>query len=294
MRLEGTDVRISGATRVCGIVGDPIEHTLSPAMQNAAFESAGLDYVYVPFRLPRGATGVVADAARALGFRGLNVTVPHKVDIMAYLDSVDSEAVAIGAVNTIVNDGGHLRGYNTDAWGFAEGLKARGLQVRGRDVVVLGAGGAARAVVFTLVSLGAMVAILNRDAGRAESLARDASALGGAAVAHGPLVDAVLESRLAGASLLVNTTSVGMTPLRDATPCPLRFLRPDMAVCDIVYNPRPTLLLRDAASVGAPTVDGVEMLVQQGARAFELWTGESAPVALMRDVATRELDRASH
>jgi shikimate dehydrogenase len=285
---------ISGSTRVCGIVGDPIEQSLSPAMQNAAFEAAGLDYVYAAFRLPRGATGVCADAMRALGIRGLNVTVPHKVDMLPYLDAVDPQAGRIGALNTIVNEGGRLHGYNTDAVGFVKGIESRGIHVHGMNVMVLGAGGAARAVVFSLVDLGAQVHVLNRDAGRAASLARDVTASSGCEVAHGELTRAMLESWLPVVELLVNTTSVGMHPLGDATPCPRGLLRRDLAVCDIVYNPRETVLLRDAAACGAVTVDGVEMLVRQGAAAFELWTGVPAPVDLMRSTVVRELGHASH
>ena len=284
---------ISGRTAVCGIVGDPIEHSLSPAMQNAAFAAAGLDFVYVAFRLARGAARECAAAVRTLNLRGLNVTVPHKVEILPYLDAVDPGAARIGAVNTIVNEGGRLTGYNTDAVGFLQGLEVKGIALQGVDVVVLGAGGAARAVVFSLVERGARVTVLNRDASRAEALAHDVSASYDRAVGHGALDAAALQSLLPGAALLVNTTSVGMHPLADATPCPAALLRPGLAVCDIVYNPRPTLLLREAAGRGAATVDGVEMLVRQGAKAFELWTGIGAPVEVMRAVVVRELDHAA-
>jgi shikimate dehydrogenase len=294
MRWERISVPVSGSTTVCGIVGDPIEHSLSPAMHNAAFKAAELDYVYVPFRLPRGSARICTEAMRALGIRGLNVTVPHKVDVLQYLDSVDAQAARIGAVNTIVNDSGRLRGYNTDVAGFGQGVRERGIDVREMQVVVLGAGGAARAVVFALVDCGARVTILNRDEGKAASLARDVSTSCGCPVAHGALTQTMLESRLPGAALLVNTTSVGMSPQSDATPCPRGLLRPDLAVCDIVYNPRETLLLREALACGAVTVDGVEMLVRQGAMAFELWTGASAPVDVMRSVVVTELGHAAH
>jgi shikimate dehydrogenase len=285
---------ISGGTAVCGIVGDPIEHSLSPAMQNAAFAAAGLDFVYVAFRLPRGAARECAAAVRTLNLCGLNVTVPHKVEILPFLDAVDPGAARIGAVNTIVNAGGRLTGYNTDAVGFLQGIEAKGISLEGADVVVLGAGGAARAVVFSLVERGARVSVLNRDEARAKALANDVSASYGRPVAHCALGEQSLQSLLPGAALLVNTTSVGMHPLTDATPCPAALLRPGLAVCDIVYNPRSTLLLREAAGRGAATVDGVEMLVRQGAKAFELWTGIGAPVEVMRAVVVRELDRVAH
>jgi shikimate dehydrogenase len=285
---------ISGRTAVCGIVGDPIEHSLSPAMQNAAFAAAGLDFVYVAFRLSRGAARECAAAVRTLNLRGLNVTVPHKVEILPFLDVVDPGAARIGAVNTIVNEGGRLTGYNTDAVGFLQGIEAKEISLEGAPVVVLGAGGAARAVVFSLVERGARVTVLNREEARAKALANDASASYGRPVAHGALDEQSLQSLLPGTALLVNTTSVGMHPLADATPCPGALLRPGLAVCDIVYNPRPTRLLREAAMNGAATVDGVEMLVRQGAKAFELWTGSGAPVEVMRAVVVRELERAAH
>ena len=287
-------MHVSGATTVCGIIGDPVEHSLSPVMQNAAFEAVGLDFVYVPLRVARGCAGMGAQAMRTLGLRGLNVTVPHKVDILPYLDWIDGQAGRIGAVNTIVNQDGRLLGYNTDAAGFMQGLAAQDVCVTGLDVVVMGAGGAARAVAFSLCEAGARLTLLNRDAGKAAALARDVSSVGGSRVASGELTDASLETHLAGAALLVNTTSVGMHPHEALTPCPVRLLRRDLVVCDIVYNPRETQLLRDAAGRGAMTIAGVEMLVHQGARAFELWAGVPAPVGVMRAAVTKELARVVH
>ncbi len=286
-------MRISGATTVCGIVGDPIEHSLSPAMQNAAFEAVGVDYVYVPFRLRRGAANICTGAMRALGVRGLNVTVPHKVDIIRHLDWVERSAMRIGAVNTILCEEGRLYGYNTDAPGFVRSLESCGVDVGGMEVVVMGAGGAARAVVFSLVDRGACVTVLNRDEARAASLADDVAA-SGFRVSHGALTDRRIEAQLLLAGLLVNATSVGMHPRRDESPCPRRYLRRDLVVCDLVYNPPETMLLRDAATVGAATINGVEMLVQQGALAFELWTGVRAPVDVMRSVVCKELGYDSH
>jgi len=287
-------VRISGSTRVCGIVGDPVEHSMSPVMQNAAFSHAGLDFVYVPFRLPRGSARAAADAMRAMGIRGLNVTVPHKVDIMPYLDRVDSPALRIGAVNTIVNDGGLLLGYNTDAAGFMRGLSGAGVEVGGVRVAVLGAGGASRAVTLALVDAGARVTVLNRDAERGAMLAGDVSRKAGRAVEHAGLSAGSLLTVLREASLLVNTTTVGMHPDVGGSPVGAELLRPNLTVCDIVYNPPETSLLRLARERGCRTVDGIEMLVGQGALAFELWTGVPAPVEVMRSVVREELARASH
>ncbi len=286
-------MRPSGRTVVCGIVGDPVEHSMSPAMQNAAFAAAGLDWVYVAFRLRRGEAEAGTAAMKAMGIRGLNVTVPHKVDIRPFLDSIDDVARRIGAVNTIVNDGGLLRGYNTDAAGFARALKDHDVEVRDRTVVLLGAGGAGRAAAFSLADRGARLVILNRGVARAQALAADVAGATGIVIEHGPLSDESLQHWLPSASLLVNTTSVGMNPVTGDSPCPAQLLREDLVVCDIVYNPRRTTLLQEAAERGARTVSGVEMLVWQGALAFELWTGVQAPVEVMRSAVEEELGRAA-
>ncbi len=287
-------MRVSGSTVVCGIVGDPVEHSMSPAMQNAAFSVAGLNYVYVPFRLPRGSARACAVAMREMGIRGLNVTVPHKVDIIPFLDWVDPCALRIGAVNTIVNDAGVLQGHNTDAAGFMRGLEGGGVDVRGRRVIVVGAGGASRAVTMALVDGGAAVTVLNRDADRAAALAADVSRNAGCPMEHSRLDEESLTVALRGASLLVNTTTVGMHPRTEMSPVGAEHLRRDLTVCDIVYNPPETMLLRQARECGARVISGVEMLVGQGALAFELWTGVPAPVEVMRSAVREELARAAH
>ena len=287
-------MRPSGKTVVCGIVGDPIEHSMSPAMQNAAFAAKGMDWVYVAFKLDRGDVEACAHGIRAMGIRGLNVTVPHKVDIIPFLDSIDDVARRIGAVNTIVNDGGLLRGYNTDAAGFARALEERDVDVRERTVVLLGAGGAGRAVAFSLADRDARLVVLNRGVMRAKMLADEVAQARGMRIEHGPLTDESLQQWLPQASLLVNTTSVGMSPaVGGESPCPAELLREDLAVCDIVYNPRRTTLLREAAERGARTVEGVQMLVWQGALAFELWTGVQAPVEVMRSTVEEELSHGA-
>lgn len=282
-------MHVSGTTVVYGIVGDPVSHSLSPLMHNAAFRALDLDCVYVPFPVPRGSAEVAAIAARNMRLGGLNVTVPHKVDIMTFLDCTDSSARRIGAVNTVVTEGGKLTGYNTDALGFARALDAYSVDVKDREVLVLGAGGAARAVVFSLLDRGAKVTVLNRDVVKAASLARDVAAETIGGIAHGALSDERLDEYVSGCTLLVNATSVGMHPRPNESPCPRRLLRPGLAVCDIVYNPLETLLLREARECGAVVIPGDEMLVQQGALAFELWTGVAAPVEIMRATVRQEL-----
>ncbi|MFC2009254.1 shikimate dehydrogenase [Chloroflexota bacterium] len=284
-------MNITGKTKVCGIIGDPVTHSMSPAMQNAGFQAANLDYVYVALPVRGDSVVRCAEAVRTLQIRGLNVTVPHKVAIMPTLDEIDPLAQHIGAVNTIVNEDGKLTGYNTDGPGFMRALAQAGLNVTGKAVVVLGAGGAARAVAYSLAEAGAQIAILNRSVERAETLARDIS-IGRTEhehVSYAPLEHACLRERLAAADVLVNTTSVGMSPDTDSTPCPEDLLRENLAVCDIVYHPLRTRLLREAEAVGATIIGGAEMLIHQGAQAFELWTGVPAPVEVMRRAVMERL-----
>ena len=275
-------IPISGKTRICGMIGDPVEHTMSPAMHNAAFKKLGLDYVYIAFR----AKGTELDKAiagmRALNMRGLNVTIPHKVAVMKLLDRLDPLAEKIGAVNTIVNEDGMLTGYNTDATGFLQPLLEKGIKPKGKNIVLVGAGGASRGISFVLAEGGANLAILNRNLERAEHLARQVFKNTGKTVTVAELSAANLERTLGKADILVNATSVGMTPDSNETPVPARLLRRGLVVYDIVYNPVETRLLREAKAAGAQIISGLDMLVWQGALAFEKWTGEKAPVALMK------------
>ncbi|HHE41291.1 MAG TPA: shikimate dehydrogenase [Dehalococcoidia bacterium] len=279
----------TGKTVVCGIIGDPIEHSMSPVMQNAAFEAADIDWVYVAFKVGRESLAMAVAGMRALNLRGLNVTVPHKVDIMPYLDAIDPVARRIGAVNTIVNDKGRLLGYNTDAAGFVHAIEAAGLEVGGRRVIVLGAGGGARAVAYSLADLGAVPVIVNRTPSRAKSLAEDVARDTGIGASWSELTPAAVDELALSAVLIVNTTPVGMSPRSGESPCPSAVMRRDLAVCDIVYNPLQTALMRDAEAAGARTISGLEMLVGQGARAFELFTGLDAPVDVMREAVLTEL-----
>ena len=282
---------ISGKTRVCGVIGDPIEHTMSPVMHNAAFKKLGLDYIYLPFRVKKEDLGRAIVGVRALGIRGLNVTIPHKVAVMSLLDELDPLAKRIGAVNTVVNDGGVLTGYNTDAGGFIQALLEKGVEPQGKGVVVLGAGGASRAVSFVLAERGARLTILNRqlELDWAVDLARRISQDFGKEVKALELNDENLARVLESADILVNATSVGMSPDAGETPLPARLLRPGLVVFDVIYNPIKTRLLREAEEAGARTIGGLDMLVWQGALAFEQWTGRQAPRQVMRREAIKAL-----
>ena len=277
---------ITGRTIICGIIGDPVEHSMSPPMHNAAFRKLALDYAYVPFHVTRDDLPRAIDAVRALHIRGLNVTIPHKVAVMPLLDRLDPLAGKIGAVNTIVNDNGVLTGYNTDAGSFLRPLTKGGLEVRGKTVAMIGAGGVARAIAFALVESGARLIVLNRSD---RNLSELCGRLAGADVEAMKLDTVHLRTAVGMADVLVNATSVGMTPAADDTPVPMDLLHRGLVVFDVVYNPPRTRLLVDAAAVGARTIGGLDMLVWQAALAFEEWTGQPAPVSLMKRTATRLL-----
>jgi shikimate dehydrogenase len=282
---------ITGKTRICGLIGDPVAHTISPAMHNAAFTSRGLDYVYVPFPVKQKDLSKAIDGMRALDICGLNVTIPYKIAVIPLLDEMDSLAEQIGAVNTIVSDNGKLKGYNTDALGFLQVLLKNGIEPKGKRVVLLGAGGAARAIAFALANHGAELTILNRkqELDWAVALAAKVSKAYGKEIGALELDSINLKKTLAGADILVNATSVGMSPNIEETLVTADLLRPGLVVYDIVYNPAETRFLREARQAGAQTISGLDMLVGQGAAAFELWTGQKAPVDIMKQVAVKAL-----
>jgi shikimate dehydrogenase len=284
--------KISGKTKICGLIGDPVEHTMSPVMHNAAFKKLGLDYIYLPFRVKPEALAEAVVGLRALNVRGFNVTIPHKVSVIPLLDSLDPLAEKIGAVNTVVNNNGELRGYNTDAEGSLRALLGRGVEPRDKNVVILGAGGAARAIAYILAGRGAHLTILNRKleldwAGDIAEFIRDDL---GREVRVMELVPRKLAAALAGAGILVNATSVGMSPAGGKSPVPARLLHRRLVVFDIVYNPLLTRLLREARAAGARVIGGIDMLAWQGALAFEKWTGRAAPLSLMRREAVKMLE----
>ncbi|UCB42380.1 MAG: shikimate dehydrogenase [Dehalococcoidales bacterium] len=287
---------ISGKTVVCGLIGDPVEHTMSPAMHNAAYRQVGLDYVYIPFRVRAEELGKAIDGMKAFNIRGLNVTIPHKVAVIPFLDKLDPLAEKIGAVNTIVNDNGVLTGYNTDATGFLRALLEKGIEPRGKKALILGAGGASRAVSLILADSGAeRLIILNRsqELDWAYELAGNISQLYNMDAKAGELnresLDSVMER--IDISILVNATSVGMMPDINNTPVDANLFRPGLVVFDVVYNPLRTRLLRDAEAAGAKTISGIEMLAWQGALAFEKWTGQEAPLDLMKMEAIGLLEK---
>ena len=283
---------ITGKTQICALIGDPVGHTMSPAMHNAAFKKLGLDYVYIAFRVEPEHLSQAVDGLRALNVRGFNVTIPHKVAVIPLLDSLDPLAEKIGAVNTVVNDGGHLKGFNTDGEGFLRALAGRGVTPQGKNIVILGAGGASRAISYVLAQKNARLTILNRklELDWAENIARLIKKDLKREVKVGELTPRVLSPALEKSDILVNATSVGMSPDSDKSPVPAGLLHRGLLVFDIVYNPIETRLLREARAAGAGVIGGVDMLAAQGALAFEKWTDRPAPVDLMRREAKKMLE----
>lgn len=269
-------LNITTKTSLYCVLGDPVSHSLSPLMHNAAFDAIGYNGVYLAFGV-KDLAGALA-GIRALGIRGASVTIPHKIEVMDYLDEIDGQARAIGAVNTVVNRNGHLFGYNSDCLGAIHALKDK-TGIKDKAVVIAGAGGAARAIAFGILAEGGTLIILNQIREEGEALARD---LG---VRYSPLS----EYRRHPCDIFINATPVGMTPHVEAMPVEPDYLDPSMTVMDIVYNPLKTRLLVEAEKAGCRCVDGVSMFVYQGASQFEAWTGETAPVDLMRQVVLTAL-----
>jgi len=265
-----------GTPALFAVFGNPVVHSLSPVMHNAAFAATGYPGMYAAIRAKDIRPAMAG--VRALGFRGASITIPHKEAVLACLDFIDPRARRIGAVNTVVNDAGELKGFNTDWEGIVRALGER-VALAGRRVAVLGAGGAARAAVFGARHEGARVTVYNRTRDKGEALA----------VALGAEFRPLEEFDPADCEILIQATPVGMSPRTAETPLPAERLRPGLVVMDIVYTPLKTRLLSEAEAAGCMTVDGLSMFLYQGARQFELWTGLEAPLDIMRLAVETEL-----
>lgn len=271
-------MNISGKTKIVGLFGYPVEHSLSPAMHNAAFDHLGMDYRYVTFSVRPDLLNAAVAAVRALDLAGVNVTVPHKEKVIPFLDSVSEEASFIGAVNTIRNEGGVLTGFNTDGRGFMRSLSENGIDASDRKVLVVGAGGAARAICYYLCQTAAEVFLYDAVSEKAEQLARHLNTLKGNTCA----VDAVTFNRdlfFSGMDIIINATALGLHP-DDPVPIDISLLHKGHIVCDLIYKETP--LLRQADGHGCRTMNGLGMLLWQGIFAFEIWTGKIPPVEVMR------------
>ena len=283
--------RISGHTKLLALIGSPVGHSGSPAMYNYCFEKLGLDYAYVAFDVKEDGVKQALDAMRLFGMRGMNVTMPDKVEAARYMDELSPAAQIIGAVNTIVNEDGRLIGHMTDGEGFVNNLKDHGVSIVGKKLVVAGGGGAATAIQVQCALDGAKeITIFNKKDGffeRTIATAEKIKAAVPACVVNVYDIDdaAKLKEEMATADIFVNATIVGMKPMDDQSIIKdLSLLRSDLVVADIVYNPEVTQLLKDAKAAGCTCVGGKGMLVWQGASAFRLYTGEEMPVEEVKEL----------
>lgn len=277
---------ISGTTHKVGLIGWPVGHSFSPEIHNAAFSYCKLDYVYVPLPVEPSELEQAVGGLKALGFAGANVTIPYKIAVMEYLDEIDETARLAGAVNTIVVRQGKLIGYNTDARGFITALEQNSFAVHGKTVLLLGAGGAARAVLAGLANSGVEAVVV---AARQVNQARKMEELFPFVNVKSLLwSDAVFQQELGRADFIINATPIGMHPHSEGMP-PLAVdqMKQSAVVCDLIYNPAITKLLERSAAEGHPILSGLGMLVEQAALAFEYWTGQSAPRAMMIQISRR-------
>jgi shikimate dehydrogenase len=279
-------MKITAHTQALGLLGNPVSHSKSPQMLNKVWEILGIPAVYLAYDVQPEQLETAVKGMRALGFVGWNVTIPHKVAIIPYLDKLDATAEEIGAVNTVVQREGQLIGYNTDGVGYLRSLQEdTAFSVEGKTVTILGAGGAARAVCITLAKAGAKeIVIANRTVEKAEALAKVVNTWTKAsAVSIYTVADSIARSQL-----LVNTTSIGMSPHTGVSPVSADVLHPDLLVSDLIYRPKATQLLQDAIAVGAKAHGGLGMLLHQAAVAVEHWYGQQAPIPQMRAILENE------
>ncbi len=282
-------MNIKGSTNIVGLIGHPVEHSFSPPMHNAAFQSLGMDYAYVAFDVNPNDLSSAIEGAKSLNIKGFNVTIPHKIEVMQYLNELDEVASLIGAVNTI--DFKNLKGYNTDGIGAVRAIEEVST-IKDKDVIVAGAGGASRAISFYLAKFGAnSITILNRNVNKAQNLAED--------VLKSDLISDVrldsisqINGYLDNADILVDTTPLGMDPhIDDAPIARADNMHENLVVFDAVYNPNETVLIKEAIKAGAEPVYGIKMLLYQGAESFKIWTGQDAPIDVMEKALNEYLGR---
>jgi shikimate dehydrogenase len=281
---------ITAATRLCAVIGNPVGHSLSPALHNAAFDELGLDFVYVAFRV-EDLKGALAGMRALENFRGMSVTIPHKIEVMNYVDEIAEVDRSIGSINTIINEEGRLIGLGTDGPGALKALVDAGVEIAGKIILMLGAGGAARAIAFTLARDTGLRKLVLMDINESmlQGLTDDLQAGTGACIESAVLTDDSLARAMEQADIIVNCTPIGMHPREDASLIPAGLFRAGQVVFDIVYNPLETRLLADARSRGLKVISGVEMFINQAVLQFERFTGVDAPVEGMRRVVMEKL-----
>lgn len=281
-------MNITGSTNIVGLIGNPVEHSFSPQMHNAAFKALNLDYTYVAFDVNPAYLKTAINGAKSLNIKGFNVTIPHKINVMKYLDKLDDIAKLIGAVNTI--DFKDLKGYNTDGIGAIKAIEEID-SVKNKNIVIAGAGGASRAISFYLAKYGAdKITILNRNIDKAKNLAND--------ILNSNLIEDIktdsisqINNYLNDSDILINTTPVGMSPnINDKPIASAENMHEDLIVFDAVYNPNETVLLKEAIKANAKPVYGIKMLLYQGAESFKIWTGQNPPIDVMEEILIKTLN----
>jgi len=283
------DIDLSGKTKITTLIGNPVEHSMSPKMHTMAFKEIGFDAIYIATKVENDKVKEAIESIRALSFLGANVTVPHKVAAMSHVDEIDPIAKDIGAINTIVNKNGKLYATNTDGLGFVRSLKEAGVNLKGMKAVMVGAGGVARAIAFFLLKEIDKLKITDLKEEVLNELTEKLSKRYGDKVEKFAPNDETLKKVLENADLLINCTPIGMHPNVDKTPVPKDFLKKNLVVFDAVYNPLETQLLKDVKAVGGKGISGVKMFIYQGVEAFERWTEKKAPVEVMEKIVIKSL-----
>jgi shikimate dehydrogenase len=286
--LEFNNPAISGKTFVYGLIGDPIDHSLSPTIQNAGFRANRINAVYVPFRVTTHDLKTAIRGLRVMRVCGFNVTTPHKVNVISYLDKIVGAASEIGSVNTVVSENGKLCGYNTDGIGALNSLAEAGVAIEGKSALILGAGGASKAVAYSFGEKARSVRLVNRTVNKAKRLAKQLGDKRSAEFSFSALSSRSLRTFVEEADIIVNASSMGMHGKANP-PMRAKWLRPGQCVLDLVYTPPRTKLLDLAVSAGANIITGFDMLVNQGASSFKLWTGQDAPLVEMRNAMAQTL-----
>lgn len=281
-------MKIKGSTNIVGLIGHPVEHSFSPPMHNAAFKKLAMDYAYVAFDVDPDNLKSAIIGAKSLNIKGFNVTIPHKIEVLEFLDEIDEVANLIGAVNTI--DFKNLKGYNTDGIGAVRAIEEI-TSIKNKNIVIAGAGGASRAISFYMAKFGAeAISILNRNVDNAEKLAGDVLESG---LIGNVKSDSILDINdyLDSADILIDTTPVGMHPnINDKPIASGENMHEDLVVFDAVYNPNETVLIKEAIKANAKPVYGIKMLLYQGAESFKIWTGRDAPVEVMEKALKQTLN----
>lgn len=281
-------MNITGSTNIVGLIGNPVEHSFSPQMHNAAFKALNLDYTYVAFDVNPADLKTAINGAKSLNIKGFNVTIPHKINVINYLNTLDDIAKLIGAVNTI--DFKNLKGYNTDGIGAIKAIEEID-SVKNKNIVIAGAGGASKAISFYLAKYGAdKITILNRNIDKAKNLAND--------ILNSNLIEDIktdsisqINDYLNDSDILINTTPVGMSPnINDKPIATADNMHEDLIVFDAVYNPNETVLLKEAIKANAKPVYGIKMLLYQGAESFKIWTGQNPPIDVMEEILIKTLN----